>query len=447
MKLILLKLKIAGKTILQRLFITLQLYGENGLANHAAACAYGFLLSIAPMLLLIVFFIFLVFEPSPRSIVSLIGNIPFLDVIFDESLLSSNFFSGTKPGISGVISVVSIFWAARILALAMQRGLKIIFPSTKRRNPVADTLITLAVEAVVLIFVLIAIVGSRTALRLYRLLDFFHNVSILNIAVSQIGNSLFFVVLLGLVAFFAYLFVPVNSPRKSSAFQGTLFFVIACFCLAMVLGVILDISKYNFLYGTLGNLVILLVNVYFYFIFFFLGAQFAYVIDSSDALLFSKLRQITTKAANKSKPDLMYNLFDPAESKLKKYLHYYKKSEIIISHGDTGNEIYYLLKGEVEILLPSSPDTGNSASILKDGSFFGEMGYLLSEDRTATVRAKTDVSVLMLPPVLFDAILKHDKSLDRDIIEHITRRLKNANEQIISLKSEALPYGRSLPYE
>ena len=434
-------LKITVKTILQRLILTLQLYGENGLANHAAACAYGFLLSIAPMLLLIVFFIFLVFKPSPRFIVSLIGNIPFLDVIFDESLLSSDFFSAAKPGISGVISVVSLFWAARILALAMQRGLKIIFPSTKRRNPVVDTLVSLAVEAVVLIFVLTAIVGSRTALRFYRFLDFFHDVSILNIAVSQIGNSFFFVVLLGLVAFFAYLFVPVNSPRKFSAFQGTLFFVIACFCLAMVLGVILDISKYNLLYGTLGNLVILLVNVYFYFIFFFLGAQFAYVIDSFDALLFSKLRQITTKAANENeRPGLMYNLFDPAESKLKKYLHYYKKSEIIISQGDAGNEIYYLLKGEVEILLPSSPDTGDSAGVLKGGSFFGEMGYLLSEDRTATVRAKTDVSVFVLPPVLFDAVLQHDKSLDRDIIEHITRRLKNANEQIVSLKSEALPY-------
>jgi len=441
MKLVLTKFKIAVKTILQRLILTLQLYGENGLANHAAACAYGFLLSIAPMLLVIVFFIFLIFEPSPRYIASLIGNIPFLDTIFDETLLTGDLFSNAKPGISGIISVVSIFWAARILALAMQRGLLIIFPSTKRRNPVTDTLVTLAVEAAVLVFVLTAIVGSRTALRFYRSLDFFLEVPILNIAVSQIGNSLLFVVLLGFVAFFAYLFVPVKSPRKYSAFMGTLFFVIACFCLTMVLGIILDISKYNFLYGALGNLVILLVTVYFYFNFFFLGAQYAYVIDSFDALLFSKLRQITVKAANKpagrERSDLMYNLFDPADSSLKKYLHYYKKGEIIILQGDTGNEIYYLLKGEVEILFPSSTDTGTSAGIQKDGSFFGEMGYLLSEDRIATVRAKTDVSVFVLPPVLFDAILIHDKSLDRAIIENITRRLKNTTEQIISLKAEA----------
>ena len=442
MKNILLKLKIAGKTVLQKLFITLQLYSENGIANHAAACAYGFLLSMAPMLLLIVFFIFLAFEDSSRAITALIGNIPFLDIIFDEQWFTSDFFSVSKPGISGIISVLSILWAARILALSVQRGLKIIFPSTKPRNSVMDTLVTLAVEAGVLFFVLITIVSSRIALRLYRLLDFFPKISILQMIITQTGGKVLSIALLGLVSFFVYLFVPVNPPRKFSALRGTLFCIIAYSITAMLLGIILDKSSYNFLYGTLGNLVVILINVYLFFNFFFLGAQLAYVIDSFDAMLFSKLRQIISKPAKENmsvgaeRQDLMYNLFDPAESSLNKYLHHYKKREIIILQGDTGNEIYYLLKGEVEILLPSSADAGNSAGILKAGSFFGEMGYLLSEDRTATVRAKTDVSVFILPPVLFDAILKHDKSLDRDIIQHITYRLKNANEQIITLKSE-----------
>ena len=427
---------------MQRLVITLQLYSENGLANHAAACAYGFLLSMAPMLLLIIFFIFLVFKPSPGAIASLFGNLPFLDAIFDEQWLSDDFFSVSKPGVSGIISAVSIFWAARILALSMQRGLKIIFPSTKNRNPVMSTLVTLAAEAVVLVFVIIAIVGSRTALRFYRLLDFLPKVSILNIAESQLGNSIFIVVLLGIVAFFIYLFMPVNSPRKFSAFQGALFCVITCFCMAMGLGMILDVSKYNFLYGTLGNLVIMLVNVYFFFILFFLGAQLAHVIDSFDALFFSKLRQITMETAKKEasgsagrikRPGFMQNLFDPANSSLSKYLRYYKESETIILQGDTGNEIYYLLKGEVEIWLPSSHDAANSIDILKSGSFFGEMGYLLSEDRTATVRAKTDVSVFVLTPVLFDTILRYDPDLDIDFIEHITRRLKNTNELVRQL--------------
>jgi membrane protein len=78
MKNLLFKLMLILKTFFHRLYITLQMYGENGLANHAAACAYGFLLSMAPMLLLVAFLIFFIFGSSPRAIIALIGTIPFL---------------------------------------------------------------------------------------------------------------------------------------------------------------------------------------------------------------------------------------------------------------------------------------------------------------------------------------------------------------------------------
>jgi uncharacterized BrkB/YihY/UPF0761 family membrane protein len=43
---------IFGKTQVQRLWITARFFNTNGLANHAAAGAFGFLLSAAPVLLL-----------------------------------------------------------------------------------------------------------------------------------------------------------------------------------------------------------------------------------------------------------------------------------------------------------------------------------------------------------------------------------------------------------
>jgi len=202
------------------------------------------------------------------------------------------------------------------------------------------------------------------------------------------------------------------------------------------LGSILDVSRYNFVYGTLGNMVVLLINIFFFFIFFFLGAQLAFVIDSFDVLLFSKLREIKGAKKIASQPNFLYKLFFPAEGNLNKYLRRYKKNEIIISQGDAADDIYYLLEGEAEIFFSASADADSSAGILNAGSFFGEMGYLLSEERCATIKAKTDVSVFVLPPPVFEAILKYDKNLDRAIIEHISRRLKNTTEQVISLNSQ-----------
>jgi len=57
-------------------------------------------------------------------------------------------------------------------------------------------------------------------------------------------------------------------------------------------------------------------------------------------------------------------------------------------------------------------------------SFFGEMGYMLSEDRSATIRAKTDVTALALPPRVFENVLKHDASLDRTLVEKLYRTIK-----------------------
>jgi len=441
MKSIFIKIKTKIKTFIQRIFLTMQLYGENGLANHAAACAYGFLFSIAPMLLLVSFLIFILFKPTPAGIAVFFDKIPFFDGIFDEKWFASDLFSGVNPGISGIISMLSILWAARILAVSIQRGLKIVFPVIKNRNPLSENLVMIVIEAVVIIFILIIILGSRTAMRLYKLFDFFQDISFFQIITSQTGNRLFYILILGLVSYFLYLFVPVKTPRKFSAFQGALFCVIAYSITAITLGAILDISRYNFLYGALGNMIILLVNIFFFFNYFFMGAQFIFVTDFFDALYFIKLRQINLKTLAKNNsanvnnqiksPDLIVKLFHFSDGNANKNIKQYEKDEIIISQGDdTGEEIYYLLEGEVDVSVSSVNDNKHSVGVLEAGNFFGEMRHLISEYRCATVSAKTNVTVFVISPFIFDEILKYDTSIDRYIIEHMSRRLKDITEQI-----------------
>jgi len=423
----------AGKKLIQKLIMTTELYNINGLANHAAAGAYGFLLSLAPMVLIIVFSILYFFMPSQQEISALIGNISFLSELIDESQLTQSILSISTHNISGIISILSILWATRILALSIRRGLIVIFPAKKKRNPIMNTVIIIAIDAVILLCILTAIVSSRTALYFYNLFDFIPRV-------TQMDN-LIPIIFLGFVSFLAYLLIPVNSPRRFSALQGAILCSVAYGITAAVLSYFMDKTRINFLYGTLGNMIFMLINVYFFFSFFFLGAEFAFVTDFFDALFFSKLRQIRIKSKLKNKqkksiinlPSRASSKLFAAESNLDKYLHSYKKKEIIVNKGDTGEEIFYLLEGEVEILLSSTPQDNSPANVLQADSFFGEMGYLLSEERSATIRAKTDVSVLMLPPSLFETILKHDKNLDRDIIEHMSRRIKSTNEHLRNL--------------
>ena len=295
MKIIFFKLISAVKTFILRTYITLQMYGENGLANHAAACAYGFLLSMAPMLLLITFIIFFILGSSHETITALVGTIPFFGNILDEKWLASDFFIFVRPSLPGIISVVSIIWAGRLLALAIQRGLKIVFFAAKKRNMVKNVLVTLAIEISVILFVLVVIISSRTAMRFYGLFDFFPKVSILRFFTSHFKGQVLSINLLGFASYCCYLLVPVKSPRKFSAFQGAFLCSLCYFCTVLLLGLILNKARYNFLYGTFGNLIIILVNVYFFFSFFFIGAQWAFVTDNYDNLMTSRFRSSSRK--------------------------------------------------------------------------------------------------------------------------------------------------------
>ena len=419
------------KTLIQRLVIALQFFSGNGLANHAAAGAYGFLLSAAPILLLASVFLLFAFRSSPQTISILIKNIPFLDIVFDEQWLNNDFLNVSRPGISGVISALSIFGAGSILAVSMQRGLKIIFTGGNRRNPLFNYLLVLGVEALALIFVLAMVFSSRTALRFFEAFDFVPKTSLLYFIGVKLRTRVFRVIVLGLISYCAYRFIPANPPRRLSALWGTVLCVCAFECVTLALGILPRQQRFNFLYGGLGSLVVLLINVYFFFLLFFLGAQLALVNDYFDAFLLMKLRQCSNAdVAPQFKQTMMRRLFLSVDGSLRKYRRCYRKGEIIFKRGESGSDIYYLFEGEVEVLIQSEHDTGIPADILGPGSFAGEMSYLLSENRSATIRAKTDITALALPPWIFDTILKYDADLDRSIIEYLSRRIKDRNEQI-----------------
>jgi len=314
--------------------------------------------------------------------------------------------------------------------VSLQRGLKIIFSGQKKRNPVLDTLIIFAVELPALLLSLAVIFSSRTALRLYEIFNFLPKTALFSFLASKQGYTVFTALALGLVTYCAYRLIPANPPSRISAFCGSIFYIISYEVMSMVLRIMLGRSMYNFLYGTLGNLITLLINVYFFFLFFLMGGQFAYVSDYFDSFLFIKLRMARINADNKSNAKFhsisktIDRLFLSIEGSLGKYFRFHKKGETIIFDKDKSDEIFYILEGEVEVLVLTNQNTYAQTGTLGADSFFGEMGYMLSEDRNATIKAKTDVSALALPPRVFENILKHDASLDRTLVENLYRSIK-----------------------
>jgi len=434
----------AAKSFAQCLFMAAGFFARNGLTNHAAAVAYGFLLSAAPMLLLASFFLIRAMRAAPEAAMALLHDMPFLDFALDEGSPALEFLIHAPPGIPAAASMLSILWAGRLFALSMQRGLNVVFSGPGRRNPALENLVTLAIEFSVLAVMLAAILASRPALRLYGA-EALGGEGLLGAGLPPfltglLGSGAFRLAALGLFLYLAYRLIPANRPRRSAALCGSAFCAAAYAGAAALMGALMAQPRHAFLYGGLGDIIIALVGVYFFFLFFFLGAQFAAVANSFEALLFLRLREARSAGAARGMAALaakkvMGALFFFAGGSLEKYLRAYAPGQDILRKGEAGGEVYFILEGEADALLPAPGGCEEAVGSLKAGAFIGEMGHLLCEGRSATIRARTEVSALELPPALFDAILGADSGLDRSIIESLTRRIKKGNEQIAALSA------------
>jgi len=73
----------------------------------------------------------------------------------------------------------------------------------------------------------------------------------------------------------------------------------------------------------------------------------------------------------------------------------------IVREGDPGEEMFILSRGEAEVL-----HDGARVATLVSGDFFGEVGFLVSVPRTATVRAVQACEVFRIHPQDFDVVVK-----------------------------------------
>ena len=107
----------------------------------------------------------------------------------------------------------------------------------------------------------------------------------------------------------------------------------------------------------------------------------------------------------------------------------YHDGDIIVRQGEEGNCMYVIQRGEVEVLLKKG-DKDVCVAVLREGDFFGEMALFGREVRSATVRAKGEVTALTLEKKSFLRRVHEDPSLAFSILEKMSQRIRNLNAQL-----------------
>lgn len=86
--------------------------------------------------------------------------------------------------------------------------------------------------------------------------------------------------------------------------------------------------------------------------------------------------------------------------------------DMIVYSGDVGREMYIMRRGLVEVL---SKDQSYVVATLGPGGYFGEVGLIFGESRTADVRAKTYCEVAMLRKNDLDQVLVNFPLIERQL--------------------------------
>jgi small-conductance mechanosensitive channel/CRP-like cAMP-binding protein len=102
--------------------------------------------------------------------------------------------------------------------------------------------------------------------------------------------------------------------------------------------------------------------------------------------------------------------------------------EAIVREGDTGDCLYQLLAGRVEVLKAVGHERQVSVRKLEPGELFGEMTLLLDTPRTATVRALEECRLLQLDRAALAPLLQAQPELLRQLAEQVNRRRQELDQ-------------------
>jgi CRP/FNR family transcriptional regulator, cyclic AMP receptor protein len=98
---------------------------------------------------------------------------------------------------------------------------------------------------------------------------------------------------------------------------------------------------------------------------------------------------------------------------------------VIAKQGSVRREVFIIIEGKARV-----ERDGKLIARLKPGDSFGEMSLIDGEPRSATVTADGDVSVLMVDPRSFLALLEDAPALSRKVMAALCERLRAADVQL-----------------
>ncbi len=111
----------------------------------------------------------------------------------------------------------------------------------------------------------------------------------------------------------------------------------------------------------------------------------------------------------------------------------FPKHKTIVEEGAPGDYMYIIVEGRVKVTKLSGDGREKILELLEVGDFFGEMSLFDDAPRSASVKGLSQVRILALARNDFLRLLARSPDLALSVIQELTRRLRQVDEQASSL--------------
>jgi CRP/FNR family cyclic AMP-dependent transcriptional regulator len=116
------------------------------------------------------------------------------------------------------------------------------------------------------------------------------------------------------------------------------------------------------------------------------------------------------------------------EKKLyEKYARGYAPGETIFEEGKSGDVMYVIVAGEVEIRKRTSRTATKTLAVFHSGDIFGEMALIEKKPRSATAIAIQQSQLLAVNDRLLDAMIENNPDFAKKLIRMLAERLRKSN--------------------
>lgn len=111
----------------------------------------------------------------------------------------------------------------------------------------------------------------------------------------------------------------------------------------------------------------------------------------------------------------------------------YPRNTFILRAGEETDALYVILSGRIKVLIPDEEGHEVILTVMGPHEFFGEMGLLDDQPRSASVETLEQCDMLRFSKAGFMNCLKDNFELAMLVIRNLVRRLRDADRKIESL--------------